>query len=146
MTGGACRFCGADLTRSFVDLGRSPLSNAFLTADQLQAMEPHYPLHVYVCETCLLVQLKAFATPERIFGDYLYFSSFSDSWLRHADEYAGRMTAELRLGGGSLVVEVASTDGYLLQYFQQRGVGVLGVEPAANVAKVAETKGVPTDV
>ena len=109
-------------------------------------MEPHYPLHVQVCETCLLVQLEAFATPERIFGDYLYFSSFSDGWLRHADEYAGRMTAELGLGAGSLVVEVASNDGYLLQYFQRRGVGVLGVEPAANVARVAEAKDVPTEV
>ncbi len=146
MSGGPCRFCGAALTRSFVDLGRSPLSNAFLAADQLQVMEPHYPLHVYVCETCLLVQLKAFASPERIFGEYLYFSSFSDGWLRHADEYAGRMTSELGLDAGSLVVEVASNDGYLLQYFQQRGVGVLGVEPAANVASVAEAKGVPTDV
>ncbi len=145
MTTTACRFCGAALTRTFVDLGRSPLSNAFLAADQLREMEPHYPLHVYVCESCLLVQLEAFTTPEHIFGDYLYFSSFSEQWLRHAEAYAARMTAELELGSDSLVVEVASNDGYLLQYFQQRGVGVLGVEPAANIARVAEAKGVPTD-
>ena len=146
MTATACRFCGAALTRTFVDLGRSPLSNAFLAADQLREMEPHYPLHVYVCESCLLVQLEAFTTPEHIFGDYLYFSSFSEQWLRHAEAYAARMTAELELDCGSLVVEVASNDGYLLQYFRQRGVGVLGVEPAANIARVAEAKGVPTDV
>jgi SAM-dependent methyltransferase len=146
VTATACRFCRADLTRTFVDLGRSPLSNAFLAADQLRQMEPHFPLHVYVCETCLLVQLEAFATPEHIFGDYLYFSSFSDHWLRHAEAYAARMIPELGLGGDSLVVEVASNDGYLLQYFRQSGVDVLGVEPAANVAKVATAKGVPTEV
>ncbi len=109
-------------------------------------MEPHYPLHVYVCETCLLVQLEAFATPEHIFSDYLYFSSYSDQWLRHAETYAARMIPELGLGGNSLVVEVASNDGYLLQYFRQGGTGVLGVEPAANIAKVAVAKGVPTEV
>ncbi len=141
-----CRFCGAELTRTFADLGRSPLSNSFLAPDQLRSMEPHYPLHVYVCEKCLLVQLEEFEKAETIFSDYLYFSSYSDLWLRHAETYAERMTAELGLGGCSLVVEVASNDGYLLQYFRQRGIGVLGVEPATNVAKVAEAKGVPTDV
>jgi SAM-dependent methyltransferase len=146
MTGADCRFCGAALQRTFVDLGRAPLSNAFLTAEQLRQMEPHYPLHVYVCEECLLVQLEEFATAENIFTDYLYFSSFSDLWLRHAEAYAARMTDELRLSAGSLVVEVASNDGYLLQYFHHRGVGVLGVEPAANVAMVAQAKGVPTDI
>jgi SAM-dependent methyltransferase len=146
MTTAVCRFCQAVLTRTFVDLGRAPLSNAFLAADQLHSMEPHYPLHVYVCETCLLVQLEEFQTATDIFGDYLYFSSFSDLWLRHAEKYAERMTAELRLSAASLVVEVASNDGYLLQYFRQRDIGVLGIEPAANVAKVAEAIGVPTDV
>lgn len=146
MTATGCRFCRAELTRTFVNLGRSPLANSFLTVDQIGKMEPHYPLHAYVCEACLLVQLEEFETAEHIFSDYLYFSSFSDLWLRHAEEYAARMTAELRLGAGSLVVEVASNDGYLLQYFRQRGVGVLGVDPAANVAQAAEAKGVPTEV
>jgi SAM-dependent methyltransferase len=146
MTVFACRFCGGDRGRSFVDLGRAPLSNAFLTREQLQLAELHYPLHVHVCEACLLVQLEAFESPEAIFGDYLYFSSFSDVWLDHAEAYAARMTAELRLDARSLVVEIASNDGYLLQYFRRRGVGVLGVDPAANVARVAEAKGVPTEV
>ncbi len=140
----ACRFCGTELRRTFVDLGRSPLSNAFLTAEQLGALEAHYPLHVYVCESCLLVQLEAFTSAETIFADYPYFSSFSASWLRHAEIYATRMTAELGLGPNSLVVELASNDGYLLQYFRQRGVDVLGIEPAANVAAAAEARGVPT--
>ena len=146
MIGAVCRFCRAELRRTFVDLGRAPLSNAFLTKDRLRSMEPHYPLHVYVCEKCLLVQLEEFATPDTIFGDYLYFSSFSDLWLHHAEDYARRMTEELSLSAGSLVVEAASNDGYLLQYFRERGVGVLGVEPAANVARVAEAKGVPSDI
>ena len=146
MTASACRFCGTALRRSFVDLGRSPLSNAFLTADQLREMEPHYPLHAYVCENCLLVQLEAFASPAAIFTDYAYFSSFSETWLRHAEAYAARMTRELGLGADSLVVELASNDGYLLRYFRQHGIAVLGVEPAANVAAVAEAGGVPTEV
>lgn len=146
MTHSKCRSCGAALTRSFVDLGRSPLANSLLTAEQLKTMEPHYPLHVYVCDRCLLVQLEEFEKVENIFSDYLYFSSFSDFWLKHCAGYAERMTDELKLGESSLVVEVASNDGYLLQYFQQRSVGVLGVEPAANVAAVAEKKGIPTDV
>src|SRR4051794_13618296 len=122
MTASPCRFCAAALTRSFVDLGRAPLSNGFLTAEQLHAMEPHYPLHAYVCENCLLVQLEEFASAETIFSDYLYFSSFSDAWLRHADAYAERMIGELGLDARSLVVELASNDGYLLQYFRQRGI------------------------
>ena len=141
-----CRFCGAPLTRTFADLGRAPLSNAFLSEEQLRLPEPHYPLHAYVCDACLLVQLEAFASPEQIFTDYLYFSSYSDVWLRHAEAYAERMVEELRLGAHSLVVEVASNDGYLLQYFHRRGVGVQGVEPAANVAEVARAKGIPTEV
>jgi SAM-dependent methyltransferase len=146
MTAGACRFCGTVLRRSFVDLGRAPLSNSFLSAEQIALMEPHYPLHAYVCESCLLVQLEAFETAEAIFGDYLYFSSYSDLWLRHAEAYAHRMTGALGLGTGSLVVEVASNDGYLLQYFQRRGVPVLGVEPAINIAAIADAMGIPTDV
>jgi SAM-dependent methyltransferase len=141
-----CRFCGAPLTRTFVDLGRAPLSNAFLAEEQLRLPEPHYPLHVYICDQCLLVQLPEFASAEQIFSDYLYFSSYSDVWLQHAEAFAARMTEELRLGPQSLVVEPASNDGYLLQYFQQRQVAVLGVEPAANVANVAAAKGIPTEV
>jgi 2-polyprenyl-3-methyl-5-hydroxy-6-metoxy-1,4-benzoquinol methylase len=141
-----CRFCGTQLRRTFIDLGRSPLSNSFLTAEQLRLPEPHYPLHAYVCESCLLVQLEEFETAEKIFGDYLYFSSYSDSWLRHCQTYAAHMTEKLALGADSMVVEVASNDGYLLQYFSRLGVGVLGVEPARNVAAVAKARGVPTEV
>ncbi len=147
MNGGlTCRFCRVPLRRTFVDLGRAPLSNGCLTAEQLWLPEPHYPLCAYVCEACLLVQVEEVVSVEQIFGEYLYFSSYSDAWLRHADAYAGRMTDELRLDAQSLVVEVASNDGYLLQYFLQRGVGVLGVEPAANVAAVAIGKGIATEV
>jgi SAM-dependent methyltransferase len=146
MTASACRFCRAELRRSFVDLGQAPLSNAFLTADQLREMEPHYKLQAYVCEDCLLVQLEAFASPDAIFTDYLYFSSFSETWLHHAEAYAARVTRELGLDADSLVVELASNDGCLLQYFRQHGIGVLGVEPAANVAAVAQRNGVPTEV
>ena len=146
MTASVCRFCRSELRRSFVDLGRSPLSNALLIAEQLPVMEPHYPLHAYVCETCLLVQLQAVATPDTIFTNYPYFSSFSETWLRHSEAYAERMTRELGLGPGSLVVEPASNDGHLLHNFRRRGIGVLGVEPAANVAAVAAARGVPTEV
>lgn len=146
MTATLCRFCGSPLRRTFVDLGRSPLSNSFLTAEQLRLPEPHYPLHAYVCESCLLVQLEEFEAAENIFSDYLYFSSFSDLWLRHCQDYAERIISELGLGAESLVVEIASNDGYLLQYFQQRGVNVLGVEPARNVAKIAQQKGISTEV
>jgi len=146
MTMPTCRFCHTELRRSFVDLGRAPLSNAFLTSEQLSAMEPHYPLHAFVCENCLLVQLEAYASAETIFADYQYFSSFSETWLHHAEAYAARMTRELGLDSHSLVVELASNDGYLLQYFRQRDIDVLGVEPAANIARVAEANGVPTAV
>ena len=142
----SCRFCGARLERSFVDLGRSPLANSFLSGEDLKRMEPFYPLHAYVCENCLLVQLEEYQSAERIFSDYLYFSSYSEAWLRHCREYAERMTARYRLDDASLVVEIASNDGYLLQYFKERGVNVLGVEPAANVAKVAVSKGISTEV
>jgi SAM-dependent methyltransferase len=141
-----CRFCATPLRRTFLDLGRAPLSNAYLTAEQLRLPEAHYPLCAYVCDDCLLVQVEEVTSPETIFGDYPYFSSYSSAWLRHAEAYASRMTDELRLDARSLVVEVASNDGYLLQYFSQRGVGVLGIEPAANVAAVAVAKGIPTDI
>jgi 2-polyprenyl-3-methyl-5-hydroxy-6-metoxy-1,4-benzoquinol methylase len=143
---GHCRFCGAALNHTFVDLGRSPLANSFLSETAITRAEAFYPLHVYVCDVCLLVQLEEFESAENIFSDYLYFSSFSEMWLRHCSDYARDMTERYRLKASSLVVEIASNDGYLLQYFKERGVGVLGVEPAANVAKVAEAKGISTDV
>ena len=141
-----CRFCGAGLKRTFVDLGRSPLANSLLSAEDISRGEVFYPLHVYVCEQCLLVQLQEFERAENIFRDYLYFSSYSELWLRHCRDYAEQMTKRLSLDGQSLVVEIASNDGYLLQYFKERGIGVLGVEPAANVAKVAQDKGIATEV
>ena len=141
-----CRFCGAELNRTFVDLGRSPLANSFLSSDDLSAGAVAYPLHVYVCNSCLLVQLQEFERAENIFNDYLYFSSYSESWLHHCRNYANQMTKRYCLGRDSQVVEIASNDGYLLQYFKQAGIGVLGVEPAANVARVAREKGIDTDV
>jgi SAM-dependent methyltransferase len=139
-----CRFCGAPLTESFVDLGVSPPANYYLGASDLRRMEAFFPLHAFVCGSCFLVQLEEFQTPEQLFGHYSYFSSVSDSWLRHAESYAEAMGARFRIGAKSQVVEVASNDGYLLQFFQRRGVPVFGIEPAANVARVAEQKGIPT--
>jgi 2-polyprenyl-3-methyl-5-hydroxy-6-metoxy-1,4-benzoquinol methylase len=139
-----CRFCGSALQHTFVDLGMSPLSNAYLRIEQLNQMEPFYPLHARVCDQCFLVQLERFEHPEKIFGDYAYFSSFSESWLSHASDYAQCAVERFRLHKDSLVVEVASNDGYLLQYFQQKGIPVLGVEPARNVAEAARKKGIAT--
>ena len=146
MKNGNCRFCGHELRHTFCDLGMSPLSNAYLKMDHLNSMEPFYPLHAYVCEQCFLVQLEEFETPENIFSDYAYFSSFSASWLRHAEHYTEEMTARFGLGGSHQGMEIASNDGYLLQYSRAKGIPVIGVEPAANVAKVAEEKGIPTRV
>lgn len=143
---GACRCCGAALRETFADLGLTPLANSLVRPEQADRMEPFYPLHAFVCERCKLVQLAEFESPQAIFGDYLYFSSFSESWLRHAETYADRMTERFGLDAGSLVVEVASNDGYLLQFFRRRGVSVLGVDPAANVAREAVAKGIPTEV
>jgi SAM-dependent methyltransferase len=141
-----CRLCGAGLTRTFVDLGMSPLCESYVRADKLDDPEVFYPLHVRVCESCLLVQLPAYVAGEDIFSDYAYFSSYSDSWVAHAKQYAGEMIRRLGLGAGSLVTEVASNDGYLLQHFVAAGVPVLGVEPAGNVAEAAKAKGVRTEV
>ena len=146
MVSGICRFCESELRETFADLGMSPLSNSFVAADRVHEMEPFYPLHAYVCGACRLVQLQQFAAPATIFSDYIYFSSVSETWLRHAEAYADSMIQRFGLGAASQVVEVASNDGYLLQFFQRRGVPVLGIEPAANVAKVAIDKGIPTDV
>jgi len=139
-----CRFCGASLQRTFIDLGMSPLCETYPTATDLNRGEVYYPLHVYVCEQCFLVQLGEYESPESIFSDYPYFSSYSDSWLKHCENYCDTMTKRLGLNQQSFVVEVDSNDGYLLQYFVQRRVPVLGIEPAANVARVAAEKGVPT--
>jgi 2-polyprenyl-3-methyl-5-hydroxy-6-metoxy-1,4-benzoquinol methylase len=122
----------------------SPLSNAFLAAERLNRMEPFYPLHAYVCESCRLVQLQAFETPDNIFSDYVYFSSYSETWLNHARTYAERMIKALGLGPRHQVIEVASNDGYLLRNFKAAGIPVLGIEPAENVAKVAEAAGIPS--
>jgi 2-polyprenyl-3-methyl-5-hydroxy-6-metoxy-1,4-benzoquinol methylase len=143
-TAPSCRFCGTKLRHTLVDLGMSPLSNAYLTAQQLDQMEPFYPLHVRICDGCFLVQLEQYECPETIFGNYAYFSSYSESWLNHARQYAERMIHELALDSNSLVVEIASNDGYLLQFFRAQGIRVLGVEPASNVAVAAERRGIPT--
>jgi SAM-dependent methyltransferase len=142
----ACRFCAAPLRMTFVDLGMSPLCESFVPADQLNHMEPFYPLHVFLCETCMLVQLDEYVTPDHIFTEYAYFSSYSDSWVEHARRYVEQITDRLQLGSTSQVFEIASNDGYLLQHFVKGGVPVLGIEPAANVAKVAIDKGIPTVV
>jgi SAM-dependent methyltransferase len=140
-----CRFCGAALENTFIDLGMSPLCETYPAAADLNRGEKFYPLHVYVCGKCFLVQLEQYESPEAIFSDYAYFSSYSDSWLKHANNYCEKMRARFGLNAGSFVVEVASNDGYLLQYFVEKKVPVLGIEPAANVAKVAvEQKKVPT--
>jgi hypothetical protein len=146
VAGLACRFCSAPLETVFVDLGMSPLANAYLPPTALGRGETFYPLCVYLCDFCFLAQLPEAQKPEEIFSDYAYFSSFSESWLRHAQTYAGAMTERLGLGGDSLVVEIASNDGYLLRYFQERGIPVQGVDPAANVAAQAIADGIPTRV
>jgi SAM-dependent methyltransferase len=140
----ACRFCGAPVEAVFADLGMSPLANSYLPPERANGMEPFYPLRALVCGKCFLVQLEEFETPERIFSDYAYFSSYSSSWLEHSRRYAEQMIERLDLDGDSHVVEIASNDGYLLQFFQDRQIPVLGIEPAANVAKVALQKGIPT--
>ena len=139
-----CRFCNAPLGFTFVDLGMSPFCESFLGEHQLNQMEPFYPLHVYVCDRCFLVQLEEYVAPEDIFTEYAYFSAYSDSWLAHAKAYVDMVTERFALDHTSSVVELASNDGYLLQYFVQKGIPALGIEPAANVVKAAEERGVDT--
>jgi SAM-dependent methyltransferase len=146
MTVPSCRFCGTPLRHVFVDLGMSPLCETFLLPMELNRMEPFYPLKVWVCERCFLVQLQEYVSPAEIFTEYAYFSSFSTSWLQHAKSYTEMAVQRFGLDHSSNVVEIASNDGYLLQYFVEQGIPVLGVEPAANVAKAAIEKGVPTVV
>jgi 2-polyprenyl-3-methyl-5-hydroxy-6-metoxy-1,4-benzoquinol methylase len=141
---GGCKLCGAELRHTFVDLGMSPLCESFVPAERLNHMEPFYPLHVFVCESCFLVQLDEYVSREEIFTEYAYFSSYSDSWVEHMRRYTDAVSDRFGLGRESLVVEVGSNDGYLLQHFVSKGIPVLGIEPAANVARVAVKNGIPT--
>jgi 2-polyprenyl-3-methyl-5-hydroxy-6-metoxy-1,4-benzoquinol methylase len=140
-----CRFCNKPLRYLFLSLGSFPLSNSFLTQEELHQREIFYPLDVYVCDHCFLVQLQEYETPENIFSDYAYFSSYSDTWLKHSKKYSEDMIRLFRLDRNSFVIEIASNDGYLLQYFADRRIPVLGIEPARNVAEVARNKGIPTE-
>lgn len=142
----ACRCCGAPLHETFADLGMTPLANSYVAPSEAARMEPFYPLHALVCSDCRLVQLTESQSPQAIFSEYRYFSSVSDAWLRHAETYAERMIARFGLGPATPMVEVASNDGYLLQHFARRGIPVLGVDPAANVALTAIARGIPTEI
>jgi SAM-dependent methyltransferase len=139
-----CAFCATPLRTTFVDLGMGPLVDAYVKPTELDRMDPFLPLHAYVCEACFLVQLPEAASPEEMFGDYPYFSSVSASWLEHARRYVEQVVPRFGLGPGSRVIEIASNDGYLLQYLKEKGIPVLGIEPARNVAAVAVKKGIPT--
>jgi len=139
-----CRFCDTQLEDVFIDLGMSPLANSFLKNENEFNDEKFFPLIVFVCNKCLLVQLQEFESPEKIFGDYAYFSSFSDTWLKHSEEYSELMIERYGLTQDSLVIEIASNDGYLLQFFKKKGIPILGIDPAANIARSAEKKGIPT--
>lgn len=141
---GKCRFCGTPLEHEFVDLGMSPLSNSYLREEQLNKMESFYPLQAYVCQNCFLVQLKEFESPKEIFEDYAYFSSYSNSWLKHARDYTKMMIERFDYTEQNFVTEIASNDGYLLKNFVANNIPMLGIDPAENVAKVAEKSGVPT--
>ncbi len=141
-----CRFCKTPLHHTFVDLGMSPLCQDHVKPSELKSMEPFYPLHAYVCDECFLVQVEEFVAPAQIYDDYAYFSSYSDSWLRHCKKYTDEMVDKFKLTNTSLVVELASNDGYLLQYFLEKNIPVLGIEPAANVAEHAVRKGIRTEV
>lgn len=143
MSSSSCRFCGSALHHTFVDLGMSPLCQTHITPEQLNEMEPFYPLHTYVCDNCFLVQLQEFVSPQDIFTEYAYFSSYVDTLLKNASAYSDLMVERFGLGSQSKVVEIASNDGYLLQYFVKKGIPVLGVEPAVNVSQVAKDKGIP---
>jgi SAM-dependent methyltransferase len=145
-SGPACRFCGQTLRTTFVDLGMSPFCQTHIEPRQLNHMEPFFPLHAWVCERCFLVQLEEYVAPANIFSEYAYFSSYADSWVEHARKYSVLMRERFGIGRDSLVIEIASNDGYLLQHFVAAGVPVLGIEPAANVAKVAQEKGIRTHV
>lgn len=145
MTHPACRSCGTALTQTLVDLGLSPLANSYVPPERADTACPRYPLHAWVCNDCYLVQVEDAVPADEIFNaDYAYFSSYSDSWLAHAKAYAEKMVDRLDLGPDDLVIEIASNDGYLLQYFVEKGIPVLGIEPSGSVAAAAEEKGVRT--
>ena len=144
MTENKCRFCNRILQISFVDLGFSPLSNAMIKKENLNKNEKKFPLHVFVCKQCLLVQLQEFEKPKEIFSDYVYFSSYSKTWLEHSEKYVDMMISRMKLTEKNQVIEIASNDGYLLQFFKEKNIPVLGIEPAINVAKVAQEKNIPT--
>ena len=139
-----CRFCDKPLINIFVDLGTSPLSNAFLKKEMIDVTEKKYPLCTYVCDNCFLVQLPEFEKPENIFEEYAYFSSYSSTWLRHAQNYVNMMIKKFSFDKKNLIIEIASNDGYLLQFFKEKNIPILGIEPAVNVAKIAKEKGIPT--
>lgn len=144
MENNKCRFCGHELKETFVDLGLSPLSNEYITRENLKKGQQFYPLNVMVCEECFLVQAMEYQKPENIFTDYKYFSSYSQTWLEHAEKYVDMIVSRLQLSSSSQVVEIASNDGYLLQYFKPYNIPTFGIEPAENVAEEAEKKGIPT--
>ena len=141
-----CRLCGHTVTHSFANLGLTPLANDYLSQQQTGKPQTYYPLHAGVCSNCLLVQIEAFETPERIFSDYAYFSSCSDSWVAHARRFTEKISQDLSLDDQSMVIEIASNDGYLLRHFKDRNIPILGVEPAANIAQKAISDGIPTEV
>ena len=138
-----CRICGCKTGKTFVDLGHTPLSNSYLKKNMIKN-EKKFPLHALICTKCMLVQLEEFENPEKIFSEYAYFSSYSKTWLKHAEEYVNKMTKKFNLNSDHLVMEIASNDGYLLQYFKKYKIPVLGIEPAKNVAKIAQKKKIPT--
>jgi len=139
-----CRFCGTKLDHVFVDLGTSPLANSFLSPSDLKLKETFYPLCTFVCEECYLVQLDQVESPKNIFSNYAYFSSYSETWLKHVQSFVTKMIGRFRLDKSNQIIEIASNDGYLLQHFKKKNISVLGIEPASNIAKVAEEKGIPT--
>jgi len=141
-----CRFCNTPLTHTFVDLGMSPLCEDHVKPEEVKRMEPFYPLHAYVCSKCFLVQVEELVSPSEIFSDYAYFSSYSDTWLSHIKKYTDQVSERFKITNQSLVAELASNDGYLLQYFREKKIPVLGIEPAANVARVAIEKGIRTEI
>ena len=139
-----CRFCESALTNIFLDLGMSPMANSFLKPTDLNTIEPSYPLCAYVCSKCFLVQLDEFEKPEEIFSNYAYFSSFSTTWTDHVEEFVNQLINKFKIDKQKHVIEIASNDGYLLQYFQKKKIPILGIEPAKNVAKIARRRGIST--
>ena len=139
-----CRFCNYELKNIFVDLGETPLANSYLKKEEFEKKENYYPLRVFVCSKCFLVQLEEFQSPKEIFSEYAYFSSFSEEWLKHVQKFVENITDRFNLDSQSKILEIASNDGYMLQFFKERGIPVLGIEPAANIAKIANERGIPT--